>query len=165
MADLKPIEINYQEPDLSIPPEEAQLDAIFGGFPKVSTTPTWKPRSFREAFALKTGSATIYYYDFGPNVWRSVSPGSTSYAGIVDAGATAEIVPTGWSVGVSANIYTVSHNLGTTSYSVVVSPMADLTHFVIEDIVIGANTFTVRFTNTAGVSTTTKWHFVLVPIS
>ena len=45
--------------------------------------------------------------------------GSTVYAGYIDSAATAEELPTDWTVTRTGNgQYTVTHNLGTTSYAV-----------------------------------------------
>ena len=52
---------------------EKRLEDIWGSLPRVTTTPTWVPRTFSEALALDTSEAALYYYDFVNNSWREVT--------------------------------------------------------------------------------------------
>lgn len=50
-----------------------RLEDISGTFPRVSATPTWTPREFRDSLALDSSGARIHYYDFANNSWRTVT--------------------------------------------------------------------------------------------
>lgn len=63
--------LDYEEPQPPPITPATSIDNIFGNFPQVTTTPTWTPRFFKDAIAFKTGSSTIYYYDFADATWRS----------------------------------------------------------------------------------------------
>ena len=48
------------------------------------------------------------------------------YGGVIAANGTATVISTGWTSSTfGAGEYTITHNLGTTNYSVVVSPLTD----------------------------------------
>ena len=86
-----------------------------------------------------------------------------TYGGAITSTAGG-VFPTGWTVAVngSTKIFTVTHNLNTTSYSVVSIPASFalqanlLTH--------GINTFTIEFDNSSGTAFVTDWDFVLTLI-
>lgn len=51
--------------------------------------------------------------------------GGARYVGHVDATASAEVVPSGWSASASSNEFTVTHNLGHTNYFVQLTAFHD----------------------------------------
>lgn len=87
-----------------------------------------------------------------------------SYGGRVTSTAGG-ILPTGWTVSVNAttHVYTVTHNLGTTNYSLIAFaygaalPLIFLTY--------NSNTFTAEFDNSSGTAFATDWNFILRVIS
>lgn len=81
--------------------------------------------------------------------------------GYVNSGATMGTNPSGFSVSSSATgVYTVTHNLGTTSYSVICTPRAS----VVKNITVSVrdtNSFTVRISNLSDVLEDNDFMFVL----
>lgn len=76
MADNAPIDpsvLNYQAPEFGEPAQTIQIEDIWGVLPQVTTTPTWVPKAFYQGLALNTASATLYYYDFKNNLWRTLA--------------------------------------------------------------------------------------------
>lgn len=63
---------SFAPPDAQeIPGVDFRIEHIYGNFPRVTTTPTWTPRTFQQSIALDTSAGRIYYYDFTNNVWKS----------------------------------------------------------------------------------------------
>lgn len=91
-----------------------------------------------------------------------------TYAGKVDTTATSDVVPKGWTVTKSAgHVYTVTHNLNNSSYSVVAKAWGSnsVTYFV-PFLAFHANTFTVEFDEATGSTAgATDWTFILTVIS
>ena len=85
------------------------------------------------------------------------------YGGQVNSAGTAVYLPTGWSsVRNAAGNYTITHNLGTTSYAPVVS-LNGSTTLSITAITINANNFSViAFVPASGVNTDSAFNFVVV---
>ncbi len=70
---------------------------------------------------------------------QKLASGSTVYAGSIKSDGTVNFIPSGWSsVRNSNGNYTITHNLGTTTYAVAVSVSDD----VLNDIVAGSATTT-----------------------
>lgn len=164
MADQTPIVVTQE--DQAQPPSDntIRLEDVFGHFPRVTSTPTWIPRRFKDEFAVDTTTGKIYYYDFTNNVWKSSS--GNSYGGIVAASAASSTLPTGWSVAYNAgtNTFTVTHNLGTSAYTVVFNAVG-ITNPITQQYVFSANSFQVKFCSPAGAAGDTAWIFTLVLIS
>ncbi len=51
--------------------EETRLEDVWGDFPRVTTTPDWVPKTFREGIALDTSTNKVWYYDLDNNAWKS----------------------------------------------------------------------------------------------
>ena len=70
--ELKPIEIKYNEPVAPAPTDMTRLDNITGHLPRVTSAPTWTPRTFRESMAIYVNSTTyrLYIYDYVGKAWR-----------------------------------------------------------------------------------------------
>lgn len=103
----------------------------------------------------------------GNDLTQKLNAASITYGGRVDASATSAVLPTGWTVSVSAgHVYTVTHNLNTTSYAVTVSTVdsGGATHFV-PLFVFSANTFTVELDTTGGSAANTAFNFMLTLIT
>lgn len=83
MKDSKESVINpsYDEPKLGEPTKSVNAEDIFGQFHMVTAIPTYTPKSFRDGLAFNTSSATMYYYDFTNNVWKTVGTTSSILAG------------------------------------------------------------------------------------
>lgn len=84
----------------------------------------------------------------------------TAYSGYVNAAGTAGTpFPSGWTVGLSAHLFTITHNLGTTSYGVTLTSVG--TAYFGEVVARNANTFTCQFWNTVPALNDTDFMFVL----
>lgn len=101
---------------------ESRIEDIWGNFPMVTGIPTFTPRRFEEGIALDTSISQFYYYDFTNNAWKTVGS-VTIFPGRVGADGSATDLPTGWSSARDNDPgeYTVTHNLGTTSYAAVIT--------------------------------------------
>ncbi len=67
--------LDYKEPVANPARQEQRLEDIWGQFPRVTSIPTWVPKTFRDSFAIDTLAGALYFYDFQNNLWRT----STSY--------------------------------------------------------------------------------------
>ena len=70
---MKPIEINYQEPNFTPPPQGTRIEDISGTFPyTAAVVPTWVPKTFRDSFAIYKSGATLrlYIYDVNNATWH-----------------------------------------------------------------------------------------------
>lgn len=87
--------------------------------------------------------------------------GKTGKFGTVSSGAAGTPFPTGWSASKnSTGNYTITHNLGTTSYVVVATPVGnDTIHAVI--LSTGSNSFVVVTANNAGSDADCDFMFIL----
>lgn len=88
------------------------------------------------------------------------------YGGFVDLNASAATLPGSWMVSVSAgNVYTITHNLGVTNYTVIAIAINSnsITSFH-PFLVRNASTFTVEFDNASAVAGKTDWTFSLILI-
>ncbi len=90
------------------------------------------------------------------------APAAAAYGGKVISGSAT--LPAGWSMAVDSgtHIYTITHNLGVTTYSVVALPAS----FALQANLLshGSTTFTIEFDNSSGTAFTTDWDFALIPI-
>lgn len=87
-------------------------------------------------------------------------PITSTFGGLVKSNVSGNTLPRGWSVAVSGgNVYTLTHNLNTTNYGIVVMPYSFTlnanpgTH--------GLTTFTIEFDNSSGTAFAVDWEFVL----
>lgn len=97
---------------------------------------------------------------------RSIKLRQVSYGGRSDSAGTTATLPPSWTVSKSGgHVYTVTHNLNTTSYSVVANTtdVAGVTTFH-PIIVIAANTFTVEFDTAVPAAGAVAWAFNLTLI-
>lgn len=88
------------------------------------------------------------------------------YGGSVDSTCASPVLPAGWTAAVDGgtNIYTITHNLGTTAYSVVCNTNSFSLVPVLQS--VNANTFTIDFeNNSSGLAFAVNWTFVLIPIT
>lgn len=155
----------YVEPTQSTPTQGIRLENIFGMLIQVTTTPTWKPKTFRDSLAIDTSSGKIYYYDSVNNVWKSVS-GST-YGGYIASAASSSTLPTGWSVSYNSGtkVYTITHNLGTTNYTVTVSTTdSNGTTYFVPIITRNSNTLVIEFDDVALVAGAASFNFIVTLI-
>ena len=150
MSDIQ-LSYNYNEPKLADTTQNVRIETISGNLQQVSTVPTWSPKTFRDSIALDTTSGKLYYYDFSNQIWRTVGSGS-SYGGNIESNGTAVSLPTGWSSVVSGgHVYTITHNLGTTSYTVVANAWgSNSVIYFIPYYNFSSNTFTVEFDEKTG---------------
>lgn len=95
--------------------------------------------------------------------------GSGTFAGSLNADASVNFLPTGWTASVGTGgqvgVYTITHNLGTTSYAVVYTILGTF-HITIANLEsVGANSFKLVFyTQTGGISWSnadTPFNFIL----
>lgn len=168
MNDKPLIEVKYDEPQMGAANFGGQIVEQFGQFQQVTAIPTWTPRTFRDSIALDTTSTKLYYYDFTNNQWRTLGA-SNSYGGYVDSGGSGTL-PTGWSSSYNgtSKVYTVTHNLGTTSYGVVPAAMGSgalVGYFIPQQLARNTNDFQVVFTTTGGAAGATEFNFILTLIS
>lgn len=70
------VEITYDEPKLGdYPPTDINLETILGNIPRVTATPTWTPKLFKDNFAISliAGVYKFWVYDPVANVWKSTT--------------------------------------------------------------------------------------------
>ena len=105
--------------------------------------PTVPTRPGQGGQVIMVGSASSYsFYVYANNAWNKVAS-STSYFGIVASGVASTPFPSGWSVTKnSTGDYTITHNLGTTTYAVLTTEEGSQT-LVWPVISKGANSFEV----------------------
>lgn len=66
--------LDYQEPSVGDTPSgTTRLEQIFGTLPRTTAIPTWKPKTFRDGFAIDTTNNVFYFYDFVDNAWQSAT--------------------------------------------------------------------------------------------
>lgn len=83
------------------------------------------------------------------------------YVGYVAANGTAVRLPAGWSSASGATgIYTITHNLGSTSYAIFTNSLD--AHVTMRVDTLAANTVQISLANVAGTSTATILQFLLV---
>ena len=118
------IELKYDDPLKQGAPNEKRFEELLGRVRVVSSVPSWKPRArLDDSIALYVNGTicTLYVYDTLSSQWRAVGA-SSSYAGIVDDTGSGIILPSGWtSTTTGTGHFTVTHNLGHTNYSIVVT--------------------------------------------
>ncbi|PIR59562.1 MAG: hypothetical protein COU68_04915 [Candidatus Pacebacteria bacterium CG10_big_fil_rev_8_21_14_0_10_45_6] len=106
------------------------------------------------------GATGTVLYNTGSGIlgWKSVP---SIHYGYVNSGASMGTNPSGFSVSSGGTgIYTVTHNLGTTAYSVMVTPVAS----VVKNITVSArssNSFTVRVANLSDTLENNDFMFIL----
>lgn len=73
--DQKPIEIVHEETPLGPPTSVVNLEDVVGNIPRVTATPTWTPRLFKDGFAISliAGNYKFWVYDYVGNVWKSTA--------------------------------------------------------------------------------------------
>lgn len=153
--------LGYNEPQSQTKDPDVNLEDVWGNLPMVTGIPTYSPKNFRDSIALDTTSGILYYYDLTNALWRQIGGGAVQYQGTVNGDGTASSLPSGWSsVRNSAGNYTVTHNLGTTSYGIVPTPFGnDALHAIV--LTIASNSFTVVTANNAGSDVDTAFIFIL----
>lgn len=131
MAEVNPTESKVPSDTPSVTPKytdvpqdnltEQHLNEINGVIQTLSTTPTGKARRMSEQFKIITGGA-LAFFDTVASVWYTLR---TSYGGAFDSAGTAGTpFPTGWTVSkTGTGTYLITHNLGTTSYTVAATPL------------------------------------------
>lgn len=92
---------------------------------------------------------------------------SVSYAGGIYTNGVAVILPTGWTSSKSAgNVYTIIHNLNSTSYGVVaIAINSNGQTYFHPYFVFNTNNFTVEFDDTSATAGATEWNFILTLIT
>lgn len=73
-------DISYEAPDFQSPDAPTQLFEIIGQFPRVTSIPTWVPKTFQQSFAVDTTNHLLYFYDFANNAWRQAGGSTTPTA-------------------------------------------------------------------------------------
>ncbi len=72
----KPVEINYEEQKFGgKPTTDVNLENIIGFIPRVTATPTWTPKLFKDNFAISliAGNYSFWVYDPVAHVWKSTA--------------------------------------------------------------------------------------------
>lgn len=66
---------DYQEPSIAPTGHPIRIEDVLGTFPRVTSKPTWKPRTFKDAFAVYNDGTNhrIYWYDFKAAAWYYVT--------------------------------------------------------------------------------------------
>lgn len=108
---------------------------------------------------VKIFNGKLYFYDSVNKVW-DIAGGSAVFSGQVNSSGSIVYGPSGWTSSGTSSC-TITHNLGTTSYAVVVSlgPVSSTGFLVVNS--LGANSFTVNQFNTGSSPAATNWSFVL----
>lgn len=122
---------------------------IIGLFETVTSAPTGTP--IGPWGQIKIYNNKLYFYDSVSKTWDSTA-GSGSQGGLVNAAGTAgAYFPAGWSVArPSTGVYTVTHNLGSTSYAVVCTIIGSAVITIYNITNRGSNSFTITFYNQTG---------------
>lgn len=141
-----------------------QKDATFNGrFALVDRTALPSVATPGE-IAVKNGAL---YVASAPNTWTATS-GSGGYGGEVDATGSGLKLPSGWTSSYSSGgvFYTITHNLGTTSYVVVATPYSGTAELypVLIAKAFNSNNFVLQFSTSAGVTGATAFLFSLILI-
>lgn len=136
---------------------------IIGLFETINTVPTAVPASPYEQVKLYVNGSVfrVYWYDSLGKIWHYAQQGP--FAGVVAANGTAVSLPSGWtSAKTNTGRYTVTHNLGTTSYAVVISPTVNNAdnHDVASK---GSNSFTTELLLNGGFADC-QFDFLLTPL-
>ncbi len=128
---------------------------------RTTTTPTTAvPRSVAEQLLVRdvSGSPGIHFWN--STGWHFLQPALTLvYTGFVSSGAAGTPFPTGWSItNPTTGNYQITHNLGTTAYTVVATPY----QVAIPNITsIAANTFNINFRNSSFADANANFAFCL----
>ena len=143
------------------PKEEtgAHLIDLDGVFETVSATPTGKPRDVYGQVKINSADGSVCFYDTANSVWRCMRNG---YVGAFDsAGNTGTPFPTGWSLSkTGTGTYLITHNLGTTSYAVVATPLG--AYNIVQVASRNSNTFELYAVDRAtGGASNTGMNFIL----
>lgn len=141
---------------------------IIGVIETMSIAPTTTtPTSLYQQLKIYTGK--LYFYDSKNKVW-DIAGGSSLYSGAVTSGGTAGTpFPSGWTVSVgsggSVGIYTITHNLGTTAYTVVATATGAFSYGNIPGVTnISSNSFQITMGTVSGgsvVPTDNPFDFIL----
>src|SRR5262249_39554144 len=126
-----------------------RLEDLGGLFQTQDSVPTDPARKVYEQVRIVDGA--VYLFDPKSNAWIKLEP-QTVYGGIVDPTGAAISLPSGWTSARSAKgNYVITHNFGTTDYSVnpTIDATADPTHNIAITVLLskGANSFTVNTIN------------------
>lgn len=139
---------------------------LVGLIETVTTTPTNVPKTIYDQVKIYKNSTTyrLYWYDNVNNAWRYAEQpaATTTYSGAVASGGTAGTpFPSGWSVAKnSTGNYTVTHNLGTSSYVVVATIKSGGKQILNSD--ISNNTFDILTYNASGSAVDGAFGFILI---
>ncbi len=137
-----------------------QKNAVFnGGFSLVNRTALPASCSIGD-LAMKNGTLNVCT---AVNTWTPTGSAGT-FGGNVDITASSAQLPTGWIVGLAGHVYTVTHNLGTSSYAVVATAIGTTANIMAEAISRNNNTFTIQWGTVASVTGDTAWSFTLTLI-
>ena len=151
---IKPEYTEFSNPENS----EIHIKELNGFIEMVSSAPTSKARRLWEQLKMHT-NGTIYVYDNESGTWLTVQGG---FAGAFDsAGDAGSPFPTGWTVSrTGTGNYLITHNLGTTEYSVVATPLG--TYNIVQVASRNSNTFELYSVDRAtGNVSNTGMNFVL----
>lgn len=159
MSDKPEVKTEYR--DIQVPVEnEHHIQESFGMIPTVTATPTYTPRKFSEQFRINSTDQSLELYDQENHTWISLGT-DTSYGGKVTSNAAGSPFPSGWSLEhPSTGNYTITHNLGTNNYVVVV--MCDSTTTRAITITSkSSSSFNIYIKNSAGSDTDTDCYFIV----
>lgn len=141
-----------------------RIEDLDGLFQTQDTVPTTPARKLYEQIRIVNG--VVYIYDTANNDWIELSPTQTSpastYGGTVTvAGAAGTPFPDSWTVSVTGGVYTITHNLGHSNYTVVatISESSSLGYLRIDS--RNDDTFVISTYDTSGSSTARAFGFVL----
>lgn len=109
---------------------------------------------------INQGTSFNYVDIHAPNIYINGTASASYNVGSVGSGGGGTL-PSGWSAtNIATGRYTVTHNLGTSSYSVVVTPVVSVAKvWAIES--KGSNSFTVRIANTSFTLENNPFDFML----
>lgn len=164
MENPQPINPEYEAPGAEQDPHAVQrVEQVFGMFPTDDMQPTAPARKLDEQIRIVGGK--VYVYDTEGNDWIPLaSLERMAFSGEVAADGSAVSLPAGWSVSKTATgTYRVTHNFGTTAYSVVATPLfSSDTRMTAVVLSREANRFTINTLLTVSTDTDNPFFFVLM---
>jgi len=127
-----------------------------------NTTAQWNANQLQGRTISSTAPSSGQTLAWSGSAWQPTNTsGGTSYGGHLNSNGTSITLPSGWSSAWDGgNTYTITHNLGTTTYGVTTN--ATQFSFATNVQTVSTNTFVYKAFTTAGAAATTGTSFVVV---
>lgn len=154
--------VSFQENPQNLERTETRLEDVWGFFRMTTGTPTHVPKKLIESIAIDDSEPALYYYDYNNSQWRKA--GLTIYRGRVGADGSNVELPSGWSSAIdTTGNYTVTHNLGSANYTVVLTGHTAAAARICVADSLNANDFSVLIEDDGGSAIDSPFGFILIP--